>query len=702
MEDVSSSGELDVGRLRYNFEAATQSEKETVIRNHFPPPDPRMRSRLGRSSIEKVDFVLERREHWSAIRLQEFRRDEKALRVGPRRPLQSTTSPHLPDLLGDSQPDTEEPGDQSPSASSHLLDFERSLDAEAPDIVLRKEYRQHAKDVCVFVPFQRGRYGFAREVTDRVDVEVIRLWLSRCENRHSLCSQRLGDSYPPGLILIDAVKMCLVPVASHNPVRYIALSYVWGYVAQPTLTKAVFETWVSDGQLKDVEVPQTIRDAIQLVQMIGYRYIWVDALCIVQDDLESRHGQISQMHEIYRHADMTIVAADGDNCSEGLPGVPPAKNTGRVHKHRRYELPGLSLMKVPSSTKHGIEISPWRTRGWTFQEELCSRRTLVLLPEVMFFSCASAVWREDIHLEAEDVLPRSEEGLISLSSMLHQKNHGNNQDLLALFRNLVKKYMQRTLSRIDDMENAFAGVAGILEPVVGPAYHGVPEQMFGEVIHGCWFWDTSLQRRPGFPSWSWTGWIYRLEQADVGIQPLNTASNMGNLLQFYKAGPSGIESLGPSGFAKYPSDDFLSRMDVELRSHFIPDEDDIKTTNESLQRQEDVSSGLIAFHTSIAYLRLRTPPGDFVGRSREYRVFHPQINRQIATIRLNVAYVTQRGTLLPFIAVDYDPERQSFRLMLISMEGNTVERVNVTSQGRLVKESDWKDANPKRELIFMS
>lgn len=128
----------------------------------------------------------------------------------------------------------------------------------------------------------------------------------------------------------------------------------------------------------------------------------------------------------------------------------------------------------------------------------------------------------------------------------------------------------------------------------------------------------------------------------------------------------------------------------------------MKSKIEPLQHQESSSRGLIAFYTSVAYLRLRVLPGDFVGTSREYRVFHPEMNRQLTSIRLNVAYVADKGTLLPFIVVDYDPERRSFRLMLISMEGSTVERVNVTSQGRLVKESDWKDANPKKELVFMS
>lgn len=698
MKDFSASGELDLGRLKYNFEAATQSEKELAVKNHVPPPDPRKQPRLGWTSIEKVDFVLEKREGWSAIRLQEFRRDEKALSVGPRRRLLNTDL-HLPAPSRASQLLIEEPGGQSRSDSSALAHFEQSHEPSR-EAFLRKEYRQHSKDVCVLVPLQKGKPGFAREMTERVDFDMIKLWLRRCENNHSLCSRWNEDSYPPGLVLIDADQMCLVPT-THKPARYIALSYVWGYVAQPTLTKAVLETWMSDGQLRNVDVPQTIRDAIHLVQNIGYRYVWVDALCIVQDDAASRHAQISQMHEIYLHADMTIVAADGDNCSEGLPGVTLGKD--RVYKHHRYELPGfLSLMRVPSSTKYGIEMSPWRTRGWTFQEELCSRRTLVLLPEVILFSCASAVWREDIQLEAKETCPRSEEGLASLTSMLDGKTPGDGEDLVSLFRELVKKYMQRTLSRTDDMENAFAGVAGMLEPLIGQAYHGVPEKLFPEVIHGCWFWDTSLQRRAGFPSWSWTGWIYRREQADVGIQPLSIAANMSKLLAFYKVSIAGISLLGQGVLAAHPGGEHLASMDIDLRSHFVPDEESIRSKHELLGSQKAASSNLIAFYTSFAHLRLRAPPGDFVGPSREYGVLHPHTSRQLTSIRLNAAYVARKGTYLPFIAVGHNPDRRSFRLMLIDLQGSTAERVNVTAQGRFIREDDWKSLSPKRELVFMS
>lgn len=266
----------------------------------------------------------------------------------------------------------------------------------------------------------------------------------------------------------------------------------------------------------------------------------------------------------------------------------------------------------------------------------------------------------------------------------------------------MKKYVQRTLSRTDDMENAFAGVAGMLEPFIGPEYHAIPERMFPKVIQGCWFWDTSLQRRTGFPSWSWTGWIYRREQADIGIQPLSTAANMINPLVFYKPGGSDIRVLGQNDPSSFSGGDYLPIMDVELRSHFIPDEEAMKSKNELLQGEIGLSGNLIAFYTSFTHLRRRTPPGDFVGLSREYRVFHPHTNRQLTSIRLNVDYMARKGTLLPFMVVDYDPDRRSFRLMLIDMEASAAERVNVTAQGRLVREDDWKSASPQRELIFMS
>jgi hypothetical protein len=57
--------------------------------------------------------------------------------------------------------------------------------------------------------------------------------------------------------------------------------------------------------------------------MIGERYLWVDSLCIVQDDPQEKHGQIANMDAIYGNAILTINAAAGQDANAGLPGVRP-------------------------------------------------------------------------------------------------------------------------------------------------------------------------------------------------------------------------------------------------------------------------------------------------------------------------------------------------------------------------------------------
>jgi hypothetical protein len=70
-------------------------------------------------------------------------------------------------------------------------------------------------------------------------------------------------------------------------------------------------------------IPRTIQDAITVTRKIEQKFIWVDALCILQDDEDDKAELIDSMGEIYRRPILTIVAAAGQNASYGLPGVAP-------------------------------------------------------------------------------------------------------------------------------------------------------------------------------------------------------------------------------------------------------------------------------------------------------------------------------------------------------------------------------------------
>ncbi len=63
------------------------------------------------------------------------------------------------------------------------------------------------------------------------------------------------------------------------------------------------------------QTPRTVQDAVNLVRLLGLRYLWVDSICIVQDSQADMQDQFPKMGQIYGNALLTIVAADGDDAS---------------------------------------------------------------------------------------------------------------------------------------------------------------------------------------------------------------------------------------------------------------------------------------------------------------------------------------------------------------------------------------------------
>jgi len=81
---------------------------------------------------------------------------------------------------------------------------------------------------------------------------------------------------------------------------YVALRYVWGQIAHPLrATRANYEVLVTENGLRKLKIHRTIRDAIDTVKIIGFRYLWVDSFCIIQDDPEYQMQQIKAMDQIY-------------------------------------------------------------------------------------------------------------------------------------------------------------------------------------------------------------------------------------------------------------------------------------------------------------------------------------------------------------------------------------------------------------------
>jgi len=199
-----------------------------------------------------------------------------------------------------------------------------------------------------------------------IDVNQVRNWIRICQTKHSCKNVPLdmtrGRMLPEEFMVIDVIKKCLVTPG--RSCRFLALSYVWGNSVKFKTTSQNVESLRTEGAF-DVVVDQlspTIRDSMNLTRRLGEQFIWVDSLCILQDNAESSQANIQAMDLIYRQATLVILAADDEAPTKGLLGV--STNPRTATQFSSEILPGLQVMARFNHTT-AMDQTVYRTRGWT-------------------------------------------------------------------------------------------------------------------------------------------------------------------------------------------------------------------------------------------------------------------------------------------------------------------------------------------------
>jgi hypothetical protein len=149
-------------------------------------------------------------------------------------------------------------------------------------------------------------------------LDLARRWLSDCVNgeRHAVCQQKTGTNMPTRLIEIIGTPRNGEEEEENWSVRlthpqksepYVALSYCWGGDQPLKAARDTEKAWLQgiDRRL----LPQTLRDAVIVSSALGVSLIWIDSLCILQDDDNDKAREISKMPQIYSNVFLTISAA---------------------------------------------------------------------------------------------------------------------------------------------------------------------------------------------------------------------------------------------------------------------------------------------------------------------------------------------------------------------------------------------------------
>jgi len=224
------------------------------------------------------------------------------------------------------------------------------------------------EDYCIQLVDEHSTNGFLRGrlIPEMIDPKLILRWLRRCEERHGkYCKPtHIATSPHPALsvqfAVIDVIKQCLVDITPGD--SYIALSYVWGQNNDVRTIKSLVSEFRKPGAFVSRPLPRTIRDAIDLTSALNIPYLWVDCLCIVQDEQDGKGTRIEDMDAVYGNAIITIVAAAGTEAQSGLSGW----NDLPLERPLTKETigPHLTLGVLPFFDGE-IMRSPHSKRGWT-------------------------------------------------------------------------------------------------------------------------------------------------------------------------------------------------------------------------------------------------------------------------------------------------------------------------------------------------
>ncbi|RSL58395.1 hypothetical protein CEP54_007793 [Fusarium duplospermum] len=349
--------------------------------------------------------------------------------------------------------------------------------------------------------------------------DMVQGWIQQCLDNHDECRRGSEDRpFPTRILDVGSQGMdprLYVP-SSDEGGKYIALSHCWGDVIPLKTTKSTFDEFCRGIDL--TKFPQTFKDAIVVCQELQIRYLWIDSLCIIQDDDDDWAVQSPKMSDVYQNAYITIAAAAAQNSTEGCFRQRPfsirksfatvAEVEDKVEQVEVFARPWQSDRHWTKNIGDGpqyLDQNPLETRAWTLQEHILSGR-------ILRFTAHELVWHcRQVHLcECRPGCAFHKEALrlVNLNRMTGDKDSSvgvRASDPRIVWSEVLGPFTRRAITHESDRLPAISGVAAALASPMGMEYiGGMWKGMLGNTV--CWSVDTpgtSRHKTYYAPTWSW-------------------------------------------------------------------------------------------------------------------------------------------------------------------------------------------------------
>ena len=355
-------------------------------------------------------------------------------------------------------------------------------------------------------------------------VNIARSWLHQCASDHVPsapdCPKRRCEKYertelPTRVLDIgpDTTTVVKLVITNNHYDYYVALSHCWGGGSCLMLTQENLDRFIEAVPME--AAPRNFRDAATIARSLGFRYLWVDSLCIVQDSYSDWDIEGSKMSDVYKNASLTISASASANTTMGIlnPYI-PASSTSLKHCIRlqldEEEVSEIYLTRrVPMEENADYFVRmPLSTRGWALQEQILSRRNLYYGKRAIYWTCRSS------HQSADGAIAGASwiEGLLSdmipeLFTVSKKHKTPDERTIYSQWLGIVRSYSNRDLTYGSDKLPAISALAREVHRLSGGTY--LAGIWLADLFNGLLWHSTTPEARPNTnyrgPSWSWVG-----------------------------------------------------------------------------------------------------------------------------------------------------------------------------------------------------
>lgn len=354
----------------------------------------------------------------------------------------------------------------------------------------------------------------------------VRAWITACDEpkQHPNCDRpRIPQNVPTRLLDLQPGPSGRLRVVNTKETGvkalYVTLSHCWGLTKFVSLTQGNLAEYSEKGvPAEEMRSNQNFLDAIEVARDIGVRYIWIDSLCIIQNDRQDWEEQAPLMHQVYRNSYCNIAGSDSAGGGQGV-------RTGLFRDRTEAYKGSESRVMTRGRWWHIVPADLWQTdllsqvlytRGWVFQERMLSPRMLHFTAHQIFWDCATVSaceafpssipqqldfaaavdrrWRNKLQKDIPRTLKSS-----------HSVTNGEPTFSSEIFwREAVHRYTSCQLTKHDDKLKAMWGIAKLVRDIEEEDYGAglwagsLVEQLAWTVAK-----RTGVQRVATFPSWSW-------------------------------------------------------------------------------------------------------------------------------------------------------------------------------------------------------